>query len=429
MSDYEGNEQALTVSSNTGDHGRKRYNFGQEVVPLDISPLNDITDVKKLRPSMPELDNDTILYEIFPRLPVKSVHRFRCLSKAYRAITSDKTFLRNVSLYAPRRQLISIPQSLSPKIDVYYAKENVSDDGVRSIRLTSIDDRFIGGCIYITVINGIMCRVNESRNVILMNNATNEVQVLPSYKPPSRCEQHYLYFCYDPDTDIYKILRTMAFRKKPDLTTIRMRYSIFTLGSHIWTDFDYVELFQYGKSRSLCIDGILYLNKFCDVGGRHVIAMFSVQSNTLEAVCYPNGLDESRYDECHPVEVKGSLAIIDINFVREDGISMWLKQQGFDGSSWLKQKIEYPTGSIGSRISTNYYFTTNLNGDIVIGKTRAMSASLCSILMYNMDHQIWREMKVHGIRDCVVFSDIRFEEYFETPLLLEQICPPIFFLN
>ncbi|KAL3618823.1 hypothetical protein CASFOL_037346 [Castilleja foliolosa] len=104
---------------------------------------------KKLRLSMPELDNDTIVYEIFPRLPVKSVHHFRCLSKANRGITSDKRFLRKVSLYAPRRQLISIPESLPPKIDIYYAKEKISDDGVRSIRPTSFDDRFIGGCIFI----------------------------------------------------------------------------------------------------------------------------------------------------------------------------------------------------------------------------------------------------------------------------------------
>ncbi|KAL3618822.1 hypothetical protein CASFOL_037345 [Castilleja foliolosa] len=200
-----------------------------------------------------------------------------------------------------------------------------------------------------------MCRANESRNVILMNNATNEVQVLPSYKPPSRCEQHYLYFCYDPHSDIYKILRTMAFRKKSDLSTIGMRYSVFTLGSHTWTDFDHAVLFRYGKSISLCIDGILYLNKFRDVGFRHVIAMFSIQSNTLESVCNPNGLDGSRYDECHPVDVKGSLAIIDISFVRADEISMLLKKEGPDGSSWLKQKIEYPTGSIGTRMATNYY--------------------------------------------------------------------------
>ncbi|KAL3622909.1 hypothetical protein CASFOL_033209 [Castilleja foliolosa] len=233
----------------------------------------------------------TILYEIFPNLPVKSVHRFCCLSKAYRGLTSDKRFLRNVSLYAPRRQLISIPRPLPLKIDVYYAKENVSNDGVRSIRLTAIDDRFIADCIYITVINGIMCRANQSHNVILMNNATNEVQVLPRYEPPSRCEQHYLYFCYDPDRNIYKILRTMAFRKKPDLTTLSMRYSIFTLGSHTWTDFNPNVLLQYGKSRGLCIDGTLYLNKFFDVGGCYVMAMFSVQSNTLEAVCYPNGLE------------------------------------------------------------------------------------------------------------------------------------------
>ncbi|KAL3623047.1 hypothetical protein CASFOL_031863 [Castilleja foliolosa] len=65
-------------------------------------PIHDLDDInipkgKKLRPSMPELDNDTILYEIFPRLPVKSVHRFRCLSKAYRGLTSGKRFLRNTA--------------------------------------------------------------------------------------------------------------------------------------------------------------------------------------------------------------------------------------------------------------------------------------------------------------------------------------------
>ncbi|KAL3625905.1 hypothetical protein CASFOL_030434 [Castilleja foliolosa] len=45
MSDYVSTEQASIVSSNTGDHGRKRYISRQEVVPFDISPLNDITNV------------------------------------------------------------------------------------------------------------------------------------------------------------------------------------------------------------------------------------------------------------------------------------------------------------------------------------------------------------------------------------------------
>ncbi|KAL3652318.1 hypothetical protein CASFOL_001999 [Castilleja foliolosa] len=300
---------------------------------------------KELDGSLPSIPDDVIFYEIFPRLPVKSLHRFRCIAISFRGLTSERRFLDAVRRYAPRRQLISFPRLLPLEIDLYHVDFAVSPNRLGAIPATAIQDPFINRCIYINVINGFMCRSNESRNVVIMNEATNEVSVLPNYEPPLRCEQHYVYFVYDYHTDIYKVLRTMTFRTGTGETTLRMRYSIFTLGLQKWVCFDHSGLLQYGNSRSVCIDGTLYLNKFRRDSGGHIMGIYSVQNDSFSTMLYPNGLCPSKYDDCHLIELNGSLAIIDMHFVMADGITLWRKKKGSmldDGASWVEQTIKFP---------------------------------------------------------------------------------------
>ncbi|KAL3639433.1 hypothetical protein CASFOL_017340 [Castilleja foliolosa] len=383
---------------------------------------------KKLDGSLSFIPDDVIFYEIFPRLPVKSLHRFRCIARSFCGLTSERKFLDAVRRYGPRRQLISFPRLLPLEIDLYHADFAVSPYGLGAIPTTAIQDPFTNRCIYINIINGFMCRSNESRNVVIMNNATNEVSILPNYEPPLRCEQHYVYFVYDPHTDIYKVMRTVMFRTGTGSTTALMRYSIFTLGYQIWVCFDHPGLRQYGNSRSVCIDGILYLNKFCEDCGRHVMGLYSVEDDAFSSMLYPNGLCQSKYDDCHLIEINGSLAIIDIHFIMADGITLWRKKKGSmlnDESSWVEQRINFPMDwGKSHRICARYYFSNNLNGEIVMGKTSILEGNNCWILICNVDNETWREIRVSGIVNQVICGDLRVVEYVETPLLLSQISHP-----
>ncbi|KAL3648868.1 hypothetical protein CASFOL_005271 [Castilleja foliolosa] len=383
---------------------------------------------KKFNGSLPSIPDDVIFYEIFPRLPVKSLHRFRCIARSFRVLTSEKRFLDVVRCYGPRRQLISFPRLLPLEIDLYNANFSVWPYGPGFSLATAIDDPFINRCIYINVINGFMCRANESRNVVIMNNATNEVSLLPNYEPPLRCDGHYVYFVYDPHTDIYKVLRTMTFRTITGATTPLMRYSIFTLGNEKWVCFDHPGLLQYGNSRSVCIDGILYLNNFRESCGCYVMGIYSVQNDSFSTILYPKGLDQSKYDDCHLIELNGSLAIIDIDFVLPDGITLWRKQKGSrldDGASWVQQSIKFPRYWItANRLCARYCFSNNLKGEIVMGKTSILTGNNCCLLIYNTDNETWREIKLLGIVNRVLCGDLRVDEYVQTPLLLSQISHP-----
>ncbi|KAL3648220.1 hypothetical protein CASFOL_007644 [Castilleja foliolosa] len=402
----------------------------RSVAPVIILQLcrAKVRNGEKLDGSLSSIPDDVIFYEIFPRLPIKSLHRFRCIARSFRGLTSEHRFLDVVRRYAPRRQLISFPRLLPLEIDLYHAGFAVIPYSLGAIPATAIQDPFTNRCIYINIINGFMCRANESRNVVIMNNATNEVSVLPNYEPHHRCEQHYVYFVYDYHTDIYKVLRTMTFRTGTSSTTALMRYSIFTLRYQRWVCFDHHGLLLYGDSRSVCIDGILYLNKFREDCGRHVMGIYSVQSDSFSTMLYPNGLCRSKYDDCHFIELNGSLAIIDIHFVMADGITIWLKKKGSmldDGSSWVEQTIKFPIDWVKAhRICARYYFSNNLNGEIVMGKTSILTGNDCWILIYNVDNNTWREIKVLGIVNQVICGDLCVLEYFETPLLLSQILHP-----
>lgn len=161
-------------------------------------------------------DYDDIICEILARLPVKSLMRFRCVCKSWRALVAGSYFVKKHFLYQERgishntsRLLFSIdpPQSID-----YEALKDLEEDGdgqfanrelhfpVRIPDYSTARKRIVGSC------NGLVCVEIDGTGIVLWNPCTRDFKVLPS--PPTKFHSFDLYgFGYDSTTDDYKVIK------------------------------------------------------------------------------------------------------------------------------------------------------------------------------------------------------------------------------
>lgn len=134
-----------------------------------------------------------------------------------------------------------------------------------------------------------------------------------------------------------------------------------------WRDLHHPGLHQLGRSRSVCIDGVLYLTNFSTSnpaeGG--VIAAYVVEEEYFDVVKYPTKLSPSRYGSCHLVELKRAVAVVDIDDgVKNCEMRLWVRRGlglGFGSESWVERRIEFPyEWETVLRVSFNISFSNNL---------------------------------------------------------------------
>ncbi|KAI3452949.1 hypothetical protein Pfo_009612 [Paulownia fortunei] len=363
----------------------------------------------------PPIPEDIIFFEIFPRLPVKSLHRFRCASKFCRSLTSHPRFLDAFRSRSRRHYLLSFSSSGHWQCVFYSLNPESCGQSHAKIIDYFKNPRYY---TYAKFINGFMCLVRGDK-VFVCNGGTNEKFLLPQLWSHSKLERHFVYFCYDPETDKYKVLRTTSVRidVNGNLIVVAMRYSIFTLGvDKWWRDFDHPELCQLGNSKSVCVNGILFSTNFSTSSNVEdgVIAAYVVGSEDFDIVTYPEGLSPLRYSSCHLIELKGIIAIADVEDFKSCMIRLWIKVKGFGFESWIEHRIEFPSQwETIFNLSCNFSFNTNREGEIIMGSS-GMSTPGCWIFCYNMETGKWRRIEIVGPDQRVILGDFFVEEYLQT---------------
>ncbi|KAL0408783.1 UNVERIFIED_CONTAM: F-box protein [Sesamum radiatum] len=367
---------------------------------------------------LPPLPEDLIIFEIFSRLPLKSLYRFRCVSKAFRSLTSDPQFLDAFRSRSRRRFLLSFSSSLNWRCVIHSLTP-----GFRGIHVPDFVNCLANTtyCDYIRCINGLTCFVRGER-VVVCNLAKDEELILPPFRHDFDMGRHFFFFCYDPEADRYKVLKPVSTRMhnrmNGHLELLATNYQIFTIGvDPLWRDFDQPGLYQLGKSTSVCINGVLYCTNFSVTHNVEdgVIAVFDVGSEYFGTVAYPDGLPSSRYSLCDLIDAKGSVGIVEFeNCV----IRLWIKEKGFVSGSWSEHRIEFPRQ--WRPILYNFSFSSNSDGEMILGSFRASTIG-CWIFHYNIETGKWRRIEVVGLEKHLVFGEFHVEEYVETPLVLRDI--------
>ncbi|XP_062027456.1 F-box/kelch-repeat protein At3g23880-like [Rosa rugosa] len=169
-------------------------------------------------PSSESVDLDCVIVEILSRLPAKSLLRFRCVCKAWRALISDPYFIRKhlsrINTKSSTSYSLLLKEQIFRSAEYEEILKSLSHDGPLPSRrldfpvldrLVCISNiRIVGSC------NGLICLVVDINaenflTFMLWNPCTGECQVLP--QPPVHASRgRFFGFGYDSITDDYKVI-------------------------------------------------------------------------------------------------------------------------------------------------------------------------------------------------------------------------------
>ncbi|XP_042489890.1 F-box protein CPR1-like [Macadamia integrifolia] len=185
-------------------------------------------------------------YEIFinilPRVPIKSLFRFRCVCKAWRDLLTDPHFIKQQLNHSAETNISNrnlILNCGSNLYNVLYSIHNDTwdDEPVKldlPCKLSTIE--IVGSC------NGLVCLLgylNRVYDVIIWNPFTRDYKMLP-YAPfqlPGRAVSRFpvLGFGYSPSKDVYKVLRVIYFHVDCRMvSSCRSLVDVHTLGTDSW---------------------------------------------------------------------------------------------------------------------------------------------------------------------------------------------------
>ena len=172
---------------------------------------------------------DEIIENILLRLPVKSLLRFRCVCKAWRALISDSEFAemhyQQPQTQARSRVLISCPGRVIRSMDPDASGNDNS--GVVNIDYplepSNLVFQILDSC------DGLLCVIDSFHNPALWNPSTRQFNPLP--KPTFLENSDILYgFTYDYSSDDYKIVRVVSTSRD----VIKTEIDVFDLKTNEW---------------------------------------------------------------------------------------------------------------------------------------------------------------------------------------------------
>ncbi|KAM5554628.1 F-box/kelch-repeat protein [Rosa sericea] len=226
-------------------------------------------------------DHDGVLDEILARLPVKSLMRFRCVCKPWRALISQSHFVTKHFNYASKGFTESTSRlliSMSPveSLDCEASKDlsldcealkDLKDDGDAHLAIRKLEfpvmfpnssyREIVGSC------NGLICVEIDQKDMVLWNPCTGESNLLP--KPTGHVTSklcgvgydltmEFSGFGYDSTNDDYKVVRGYNYRVRGSEETV---VQVFSLKSGSWRTHEGLSYFPFEGTGCL-LNGALH---------------------------------------------------------------------------------------------------------------------------------------------------------------------------
>ncbi|KAK4842015.1 hypothetical protein QYF36_014270 [Acer negundo] len=341
---------------------------------------------------------DNIL-EILAKLPLKSVVRFRCVSKYFNSSIITPWFVKSHNTHFPIKPiglLITCSSRLQSGQMFFYADYN----GGSVVPLLTIPPRFSR---YTTQsLNGLLC-LDFGIRAKICNPSTRQVFTLPFVVPVSSPSASSTYFCvnsfgFDPVTKKYKVLNSW---KVPERDP---EYRVFTLGTdESWRLVNGGPCY-YPQRESICIGGIIYFRCWTNwnKSSRAVLVAFDVGKETFQVIEIPVDIAFQGLKESNLIEFGGNPAIVSYDRLddNEDSSSIvWRVGDCFwarIGLAMLSDHLQELQEEQGQMyfVAGSIYTT----GELVIA-SRSISNQYFSVLYYDVFENVIRRVEISGLPD------------------------------
>ncbi|KAI5416058.1 hypothetical protein KIW84_041196 [Lathyrus oleraceus] len=306
-----------------------------------------------------------LIIEILLNLPVKSLIRFQCLSKAWFSLISDPDFAKYHFQFAPHtRRIEFISNDLQQTTSIDF-EEHLDLRNAIVKRCNFLDPQAESLIPIISSCRGFIF-FHHSSSFCILNPCTKVHRQIPL--APGEFETnielyhfYYLYgFGYDELRDDYLVVSVSFFPDVEDLS--RLEY--FSLKDNKWkeikdTYFHFTSDKIDPRVGSLFNDAIHWLALHSD-SLMEVIIAFDLTERKLFEMAYPNGV-EHKSDHCE-LWVFGEFLSLWAMDCENNSIEIWLMKEYNVPSSWIKAII------LPMEILSPHQFTpicSTKNGDII----------------------------------------------------------------
>ncbi|XP_049394361.1 putative F-box protein At4g38870 [Solanum stenotomum] len=320
---------------------------------------------------------DEIMFEIFSWLPVKSLMRFKCVSKLCNSLVFESGFVdmhRCHSMTRPGTKLF-----LHERKAFYWVEQEKGRNMSASLfQFTEPTNKSRMNCA-----NGLFCVWQPStvRSAVIFNPGTREVRSLPRPNKGTSCGNYLIGF--EPQENKYKVFLSEK------LSGYRQQW-VLTLGiDESWRQTQSIfPSILYGKP-GVCISGVIY--QLFESAHKSAIAAVDVKSENFEIITLWNEFTWLCY--YHLIEVKGKLAVVDCHMVK-NSIDLWILEHSLKGK-WKRHVIQFPS-KWNYKVPGPISFCMSRDGKIVLIRNFNSSA-LCWCYDLNATRRRWRKIEIKGL--------------------------------
>ncbi|XP_058203814.1 F-box/kelch-repeat protein At3g23880-like [Rhododendron vialii] len=347
------------------------------------SPLS--TDDSLLLPLLPP----EIIFEVLSRLPVKSLLRFKCVSKSWRSLISQPEFVKahhslaSVNTDYTHHRLLLIYFKSYPRVDfkscsLYSVVNEKSDTAVDLDCPVSVyhNTTWVVGCCY-----GLVCFV-AGKEVSIWNPSTRKSKRLPDVEMVN----HYLKtygFGYDESVDDFKVV---GFFCDPRNSGHEVEVRVYTLRTDSWRRTKGFLGHLPPHVSQAFVSGALHW--FSRGNGSRVIVSFDLLKETFGEVAEPD-----YQDGLHPARLDALNGCLCILRTFKDFLDVWVMKEYGTRESWTKLVvIPYVSGP--------YYVCfpllwTSKIGEVLLGIQK-------QLIRYNSKDGTFSYPKIHNGSSCYI---------------------------
>ncbi|MCD7470556.1 hypothetical protein HAX54_010519 [Datura stramonium] len=345
-----------------------------------------------------------IVFAILTRVPsAKSLLRFCCVSKSFRSLISQPSFIEAHHKGSLNHLLVTFPYNSCETFITSDLEHKKNDDPLVFSLFNYLNKPCFSKFNNLESINGLFCLWNDHGNVAICNPFTKQHVFLPG--PIEKVDERIVLTCcslgFDPTTKKHKILWAQRTSKE----TERRYWNIFTLG----VDTSWREIqcsFRFFPIRDNCvhIDGVIYSINYYEYGqDDYHIGAFNVGEENFRMIAFPPGISTFLSTI---VEIKGEVAILHHEHIKRDGkILMYVLNNGSCEKTICvkKQIIELPPKLYNIKETFMHCrFTSTLKGEIVLIPSFKFNSSIMELrysflYFYDMEKKEWIKFKLCGI--------------------------------
>ncbi|VVA96666.1 unnamed protein product [Arabis nemorensis] len=363
--------------------------------------------------------------EIILRSPVRSVGRFRCVSKAFCSLLTDPRFAKNhlgLNLRTLNRKVILSLNNLFavdidsigdgsegnrkfPAVELDYPLKQERDllpvMKTRTARYTIWSDAEMAYSDYdqsrVVVVgssNGLLCVSSDDDIVFLYNPTTGESKRIPdlpeSMRPKLVNKDMVAYdihgFGFDALKDDYKVVKFVVSGSIGNVRNNELEASVYSLRADSWRRICNLRYKHVHPTSGVHLNGAIHwIVKLKEDPNKRVVAAFDLETEEFREIPLPDEAGECN----HPFmkldvgSLKGSLCVSYSCHVVHDDI--WVMNEYGLQSSWCKIRISILYTSMKPICSTKN------DKEVVLMIDR-------SLVLYNFECDTWRALRIRKVK-------------------------------